>query len=504
MNPSALLANLTPRGRITLAASAIGLLIVVFFVMQLAGKPSFQMVASGLDPSETNKITAALDEKGVAYEVRNNGTAVAVKKGQTADARMALADKGVTGAGDQPGFELFDKQKLGASDFQQKVTYQRALEGQIARTISQVNGVDSASVRLVIPEEQLFSEGATPATAAVLLEGTSETLEPSAVRGIAQLVASSVKGLKTKDVSITDSTGSLMWPTGDASNAGASPMGKQAAQARYEQQLEGNLNALLARTVGLDKAAVQTTVDLNTDQATRDELKYAEDGVPLKTKTEDEQLEGGASKGGRSGTTGNIPTYAQSSAGGANSNYTRKSDDTEFGVDKTVTRTKVAPGAVNRLDIALMIDKTVPKADAEALRNAVSSAAGIQSTRGDTLTLSQVAFPKASADDKDAAPPAASPIMDYAGYGVAGLALLAFLIFMILQLRKREGETLMKEPRWLREIEAPTTLAALESPGTQSLLPAREENPARLQVEELADREPERVAQQIRSWMRDG
>lgn len=499
MNPSTLLANLTPRGRITLGASALALVVLVFFGMQLAGRPSFQLVATGLEPGETGKITAALDEKGIGYELRNNGTALAVKKGQTGDARIALAEKGVMGAGDQPGFELFDKQKLGASDFQQKVTYQRALEGQVARTINQVDGVDGASVRLVLPEDQLFEQSQTPATAAVLLDGSAGTLEPGAVRGIAQLVASSVKGLKTANVSITDGSGTLMWPR--SGDGGA--LSKQSAQARYEQQLEGGLNALLTRTVGPDKAEVQATVDLNTDQATRDELTYAKEGVPLTTRTESETMTGGGTTGGRSGTTGNIPRYAQSSAAGGSSDYDRKTGATRFGVDKTVTRTKVAPGAINRLDVALMIDRSVPAADARAIRSAVSSAAGILQTRGDTLTVSQVAFPKPAKGDEPGLPGAAGPIKAYAGYALAGLALLCFLIFAIRQLRRRESETLMKEPRWLREIEAPTTLAELERPRPGSMLPERAEHPARMQVEELADREPQRVAQQIQTWMRD-
>jgi flagellar M-ring protein FliF len=457
------------------------------------------MAATGLDPAETGKVTGTLDEKGIGYEVRNNGTAIAVEKAQMAQARIALAEKGLPGTGDQPGFELFDKQKLGASDFQQQVTYQRALEGQIARTVKQVDGVDGVSVRLVLPEDQLFEESQTPATAAVLLEGPANGLEPGSVRGIAQLVASSVKGLKTSNVSITDGSGTLLWPrSGDGADGGT--LSKQAAQARYEQQLEGSLTALLNRTVGPGKAEVQATVDLNADQATKDELTYARDGVPLKSKVESERLRGTGAAGARSGTGANIPRYAAGGAAGGDSNYNRRSDETDFGVDKTVTRTKVAPGAVNRLDVALLIDRSVPAGDAAQIRNAVSSAAGIQRVRGDTLTVSQVAFPKAVAP---ASPSPKGAVMDYAGYVLAGIALLAFLVVAARQLRRREDETLMREPRWLREIEAPTTLADLEGPRPASALPERVEHPARRQVEELAEREPERVAQQIRSWMRD-
>src|SRR3954464_4957895 len=212
------LANTTPKGRMVLGASALGLLVLMFVMFKLASAPSYATMLTGLDPAETGKITAALDAGGVGYEIRNNGTALAVEKSSVPQARIALAEKGLPGKG-QPGFELFDKQKLGASDFQQKVTYQRALEGQIASTIQQVQGVSGAQVALVLPEDQLFSQEQSPATAAVLLSGNSSSLDPAAVRGIASLVSSSVKGLKPQNVSITDSAGQLLWPNSDSSAA---------------------------------------------------------------------------------------------------------------------------------------------------------------------------------------------------------------------------------------------------------------------------------------------
>ncbi|MFP5361682.1 MAG: flagellar basal-body MS-ring/collar protein FliF [Thermoleophilia bacterium] len=502
----ALLANVTPRGRIVLGLSALALIAIVFLGMQIAGRPSYSLVSTGMDPADTGKVAAALDEQGIKYELRNNGTALAVEKSQSAQARIALAGKGLGGgSGAQPGFELFDKQKIGTSDFQQQVTYQRALEGQISKTIDQVQGVNGSQVRLVLAEDQLFAESATPATAAVLLTGASSSLEPSAVRGIAQLVSSSVKGLKLENVSITDGAGELLWPRGEG-GAGADGVSKQTVQARYEAQVEAGLVALLTRTVGPGKAEVQVSADVNADEATKDELKYGK-STALKETTETEKLEGAAAAGGASGTTANVPGYAQGAAGAGGNGYDRESTTTQYGVDKTVIRTKVAPGAVNKLNVALIVDKSVPATEIPALQKAVSSAAGIDAARGDTLAVSQIAFPKP--DDKADLPGLApgADIIGYAKYGAAGLGMLAFMLFSARHLRRREGEMLMREPNWLREIEAPTTLAQLEGPrlaGAGAALPARADNPARQQVEELASREPERVAQQIRTWMRDG
>ena len=185
-----------------------------------------------------------------------------------------------------------------------------------------------------------------------MLGNTADTLDPGAVRGIAQLVASSVKGLKTDNVTITDSTGTLLWPAGDGSSGAAGvAAGKQALEARYARAMEADLNAMLVRTLGAGKAQVEVTADLNADKTTREKLTYAKKGVPLKTQTESEKLTGGgATTGGAAGTGSNIPTYSAGTAGGdSNSNYQRKSGTTDCGVDKKVDHTKIAAGAVNKL-----------------------------------------------------------------------------------------------------------------------------------------------------------
>src|SRR3954452_20556935 len=133
------LQSMSPRGRIALGASVVGVLVVAFMLMKLASAPSYTTLSAGIDPSQTGKITGALDGAGVAYKIGNGGKLVQVKQGQLFQARVALGRKGLsTGGTNQPGFELLDKQKLAASSFQQHVANQRALEGQIAGTIGQM------------------------------------------------------------------------------------------------------------------------------------------------------------------------------------------------------------------------------------------------------------------------------------------------------------------------------------------------------------------------------
>src|ERR1044072_6657950 len=236
---------LPARSKGIIAVSAVAILAIAFLMLKIDTAPSHTMLSSGLDPVQTGKVPSALDEQGIGYELRNNGTALAVDKASVAQARVALAGSGVClDAGSGKGFELFDEQKLCASDFQQKVTYQRALEGEIARTIGTVQGVSNPQVQLVMPEDDLFADEATPATAAVMLGNSADTLDPGAVRGIAQTVASSGKGLKTDNVTITDVTGALLWPAGDGSSGATGGAGQEATGARHDRPLETHLQTL--------------------------------------------------------------------------------------------------------------------------------------------------------------------------------------------------------------------------------------------------------------------
>src|SRR3954452_6807895 len=499
---------LPARSKGIIAVSAVAILAIAFLLMRVAGAPSYTILSSGLDPAQTGKVTAALDQQGIGYELRNNGTALAVDKSQVAQARVTLAGQGVSlSAGSDQGFELFDKEKLGASNFQQQVTYQRALEGEITRTISGVQGVSSPQVQVVMPQDDLFADESAPATAAVMLGNSADTLEPGAVSGMAQLVASSVKGLKTENVTITDASGALLWPAGDGTGTTGVAAGKQALEARYDRQLETNLNALLVRTLGPGKAQVSVTADLNADKTSLEKLTYAKKGVPLKTQKETEKLNGGGSTtGGPAGTGSNIPQYSTpTGGGGSNSQYSRRSGTTDWGVDKQVAHTDVAPGAINKLNVALLVDKTVPAVDFASLQKAVSSAAGIDTTRGDALQAAQVPFAKAAAPKTGPVPTSLMGPLKWVGIGFASLL---FLFFMTRSLRKREGEALAT-PAWLTEIEEPVSLAELEqktqvlnAPGHPTItLPPRSPDTNLQAIDQLMEREPERVAAQVKQWM---
>jgi flagellar M-ring protein FliF len=493
------ISKLSPRGWAMIGIAAAVTVVFLMIVMQMASAPSYATLLTGLDPAQTGKITSTLDTKGITYQLQNNGTALAVESSKTGQARVALATAGLLGS-QQPGFSLFDKQQLGSSNFQQQITYQRALEGQLSQTINNIQGVSSAQVQLVLPnpQDQLFADNSQPATAAVLLSG-STSLDPSSVRGIAQLVASSVPGLQAAKVTITDATGQLLWPTSAATAGGTGLLAKQGAQASYDSAMAAQVNAMLAQTLGAGKAQVQINADLNADQATADSLRYTGKGVPLTQQAQTESLTGGGTSGATAGTTGNIPAYAQAGAGGAGSKYNNKTANTTFGVDKTVTHAVIAPGKINRQSVSVLVDKSVPAAALPALRAAVTNAVGLNAKRGDALSFGQVQFAKPTTT------PSATPInpIAYAKYALAGLAALVFLFFMRRALKKREHEAFAGQPTWVRELSSPRPLAALGGAAqpTQVMQLQAPVNVAKRQIEDLVERDPDRVAQQVRAWM---
>jgi flagellar M-ring protein FliF len=489
-----------------MAVSTVAALGVAFILLRIASAPSYDLIASGLQPAQTGKITTALDAAGITYQLQNNGTALAVQHAQVAQARVALGTAGVSTGSANPGFALFDNQKLGASQQQQDVTYQRALEGEIANTINGVSGVSNAQVQLVMPKADLFADTSSPATAAVMLGNPADSLQPGAVAGIAQLVSSSVQGLSTDKVTITDSSGQILWPQGDAAGGGVGAGAtKQAAEARFDANMEARLNAMLATTLGPGKAQVQVNADLNVDKTTKNTLVYSRKGVPAELSNDTETLKGtGTTAGGAAGTNANIPTYSAAGAGaGGRSNYKHVIKSQKNALNKQVTTTDVAPGAINKLNVALVVDKSVPAATVASLQKTMAAAAGVTPTRGDTISSSQVAFAKPLVAKTGPVPTSLMGPIKWVGLGLASLL---FVFFMTRALKRREGQELAG-PAWLTEIEEPVSLAELED-RTQILdVPATITLPPRVPdgnlqaLDQLMEREPERVAAQVKQWM---
>jgi flagellar M-ring protein FliF len=513
MPTASLASRLTPRAWLMAGGGAIAAILFIYIFLHTISAPSYSTLVSGVDPSQTGKMTSTLSQHGIGFQLQNNGTAIAVQSNQTSQARVALAGANELG-NTQPDFSLFDKQNLGESNFQQQVTYQRALQGQLAETIDSVQGVSGAQVELVLPnpQDQIFGENQQVSSAAVLLSGTT-SIDPASVRGIAQLVASSVPGLQLSKVTITDGSGTLLWPAPGGSGGGSTASVQEAEQ-RYDASMGASIDAMLAQTIGPGKSQVLVYANMNVNQTTQEALSYGKAGTPLQQSKTIETLSGtGAGAGGVTGTA-NL-TAAAAGASGGKSNFKHETTNSTLGVSKTVTHSTIAPGVVESQHVSVLLDHSVPAASLPAIREAVTNAAGIQPKRGDTISIGQIAFAKPTA----AAGPASS-ILGEAKYALLGVGAILFLFFTTRSLRRREKETI-DEPVWLRELEAPIRLSELEreSParmpapamaGAVAAAPngsangdSNEGGDIRRQIEQLVDNNPDRVAEQLRNWMQE-
>lgn len=497
-----LVKRLSPKGWAMVGGAFMAAVVFIVIVMQFASAPSYSTLETGIDPSQTNKITSTLATQGIAYQIQNGGTAIAVVSSKTAQARVALASAGLLG-NSQPGFSLLDKSSLGQSNFQQQVTYERALEGQLASTIQTINGITSAQVNLVIPDSQnqLFAAQTQPTTASVLLAGSS-SLQPSAIHGIASLVASSVPGLSINKVTITGPNGVQLWPSsgGSGGGGGGGLPAAQAAAQKYDSTMSTEIQTYLAQTLGIGNAQVIVNATLNDNRATQESLVYGKKGTVLNANTSNQTLKGtGSGATGAAGTSSNIPAYSAGGSGKGSSNYKNTSNRNQYGVNKTITHQVIAPGAIQRQSVSVLLNSKVPASDIPAIKTAVSQAVGLNAGRGDSIAVSQLKF--APATTTAVKPPAANPMMKYAKYGLLGLGALIFLFFMTRAIRKREKES-FGQPKWLSELASPRPLAALEASSPTEVVTLQPHiGVARRQIEDLVARDPDLVAQHLRAWM---
>jgi flagellar M-ring protein FliF len=500
--------NVEPRGQLTLVISFLLIAVTGYFLWSYATKPSYTAVQTNLNPADTNRVTQALASAGVTYKVVNGGTEVDVLSSQQSKAQVALASKGV-GPGNHASLADMSSLGLGATDFQQRVAFQRGLEGDVASQIEGIDGVTAAQVQLVLPQDTLFQDQASAARASVLLTDNG-TLISSTVAGIAHMVSSSVQGLDPNDVTITDNLGQLLWPAGGVGAGGTvGATAKLAQQQAYDAQMAADINAMLARTLGPNKAEARVNAQLDLDQVTNDSVTYDGKSVPLVVQKDDEKLAGsGAGASGAAGTASNIPpVYQNGGGGGSGSNYQHQSGTTTFGANKVISHETVAPGAVEKQSVALLFDSSIKPPAITAIKNTVAGMVGLDPSRGDQITTASVPFTKVP----DAAAATKGPlgmslsIMDMAKYAVGGIASAVFLFLVRRNLKRREGEERHPEPTWLREISGHTPLAALE-PGIADRIPAevvQQRQSVQRQAEEIVQKQPEHVAMQVQQWMNE-
>ena len=480
-------------------------------------KPQFSPLYTDLAPADASAIVDQLTAEGVAYELTNGGTTVMVPSEAVYDMRLKVAASGISPTSDG-GYALLDDMGMTSSEFQQDVTYKRALEGEIAKTVSAMQGVELATVKLAIPEDTVFvSETAAP-TASVFIEAKAgTTLTDDQVQSIVNLVSASVEGMKTTDVAVIDSTGAVLSAVG----GGTSGAGSDKQTLVYEERVAASIQEMLDPIVGTGKAVVSVTADLDYDATERTQETFtATEGVPpLIEKNTLEEYTG--DNGAATGVLGpdNIAVPEGEGGDGAYRNETTEANNA---VDKLTEHTVTAPGTVRRQSVSVAVDQTAAAGiDMVQLQAMVAAAAGIDPARGDVVAVSQMQFDttgaqvaqealEAAADDATAAAEAER----LRNIIIAAAVLVALIILgIVLALRKRRKP----EPREAVDLGELTRLddaRALEAAQiAQEQMLALADVPAvpdpgqiaierkRSDVAALVDDQPDEVAELLRGWM---
>jgi flagellar M-ring protein FliF len=383
-----------------------------------AKDPPYGIVFANLSEKDGGQIVAALEQQNVPYRIADGGGAILVPVGQVHDVRLRLASQGLPKGG-LVGFEVMETQKLGISQFAEQINYQRALEGELARSIQSLAAVKGARIHLAIPKQTAFLRDEQKPTASVLVAlHPGRTLEPAQVAGIVHLISSSVPQLNPAQVSVIDQDGNLI------SQQGSHNHGLDPTQIKYvrdvEQEYRKRVEAILAPLVGAHNVKAQVTADIDFSQIDQVAETYRPNPNPDTAIRSQQTAETGvASNAGAMGVPGALtnqppvpataPITSPAVAGGATGagsaqspvNFS-KNATVNYEVDKTIKHTRGAPGVVRRLAVAVVLNhkqdpakgKTLPLSESE-LKQATAlaqQAVGFDKERGDTVNVANVSF----------------------------------------------------------------------------------------------------------------
>lgn len=518
--------------KIGLVALVVAALTGLIFFISWAQTPDYSAAFTDLDADDGAAIVDYLKENNISYEITNSGSTIQVPSDQVHEVRLALAGQGLPGQG-TVGMELFDTATLGMTDFVQQVNYQRALEGELARTISSLKAVRTTRVHIVIPQPTLFSDDEEPTTASIVVDMESgQQLSQEQVRAISHLVSSAVEGLRTENLTIVDMDGNVLADgtvSTAISNVALSASQVETQQA-LEQDLERRIESMLSNVLGPGKAVVRVAAEMNWDQVETESETFfpGEEGGVLRSSRQVTETSGGdgTTIGGIPGTASNIPDAApsfQTEISGTNgSTYVRSDVTTNYEVSRSISRTVAATGGVERLSVSVMVDNVTDPATISAIEQATIAAAGIDPTRGDVLNVSSVPFDRSIETEQETAAEEALQREFYlkvAQWGAVAIALIALFFVvrsMLRNLRPPHPEIIVERPNaraaLLEEVgraadndaiesgqSAQATIGPLAFDASQQAAAEKVQMTRQLQV--MAKNRSETLAQIIQFWL---
>ena len=479
----------------------------------MTGGTTYEPLYAGLEVEDQAAIVDYLKENNLPYKLDPSSSAILMPGGAIYETRLTLAQMGLPKGG-TTGFEIFDESNMGMSEFQQRIAYTRAIEGELARTISQMTQVENARVSVVIPEQRLFLEQQKPSTASVLLRlRQGATIGPTQVKAIIHLVAHSVDGLEPDAVTVVDTNGRVLSDMVSDSMIIYNPDGtntvtsvQRELERQHERELENKVRIMLEQVFGPGSAIVRVRIDLDLDKRTSSYVEYTPNpdtgtGVPRSNERQEESYTGqGNPVNGNPGTTTNIPGYAINSSQ-VESEYNRSNSTTNYEISTRKGDQVVTPGGVRRLSASVLInDRTGELTDErlESLQEVIASSIGFSAQRGDSLVVRAMRFSTAFADSM------ADQLRQDRMWKIIYGSIAAFIVLLIVAIALFIWMRAKRARLAVQEIEAegrkvPTIQEMLTSPDLlafQGEMAVLEE-----QLKAYAKSHPDEIATLVNEWL---
>lgn len=408
---------LAPGKRLLIGGVVLTCVLAFALLIIVANRTDYRPLFTNLTSEDAGEIVKKLKEAKTPYQITPDGKGVLVPADKVHELRLSLATEGLPQGGGV-GFEIFDRKNFGMTEFVQKLNYQRALQGELARTIIQISGVEQARVHLVIPEKSLFKESEKPPTASVVLKMKGgKSLRDTEVQGVVHLVASSIEGMNSENVTVLDSRGKILSKGGsgmaDASAKATTAM--QESQRTYERSMEDRLQTLLDKVVGGGKSVARVSATFDYRQVERVEEKFDPESIAVRSEqVSDEKAGGTTAATGVPGVQTNLgKTTPGTGATGAGSS---KNDKTmNYEVSRSTSRTIEPVGTLGKVSVAILVDgkyeeatpgkdgkvskpKYTPRSpdELQKIEALVKGAVGFNAERGDQVSIQNIPFQDAA------------------------------------------------------------------------------------------------------------
>ncbi len=523
----------TTGGRKILLALGVAAMAAAMVAIWMWGQqPDYRVLFSNFSDRDGGAIVAELEKMGIPYKYAEGGGAVLVPSTQVHDARLKLASQGLPKGGNV-GFELMENQRLGSSQFVEQINFQRAMEGELARSIESVSAVQAARVHLAMPKDSVFVSEQKSPTASVLLNlHPCRTLDPQQISAIVHLVASSVPELMPKNVTLVDQNGNLL---SDAGRNAGSISGMDPSQIKYVQELQQSvvrrIESIITPIVGPNNVRAEATADVDFSRSEQAVESYKPNQTPdamvVRSQQTSESLNGVANPAGVPGALTNqppapatAPIVAPDQAATANAatgpaTSTRNDATYNYEVDKTIQYVQQGGGGLKRLSVAVVVNhkrstdaegkvvmKPLTAAEITQITNLVKDAMGFNAERGDSVNVVNTPFASPEAE-KLPDPPfwKQSENREYIDMAkTAGKYLLMALALVLLYLRGLKP--LLKKLDEMAKLPPPAPVQHLQHAVGGNLLPGQrnyEENLTRAQ--QLANQDPRVVANIVKTWV---